>query len=183
MFTSSLDTGCLLLESVKTGQLLSETFDTFKDDSDRRHNLFKSLARIRLDLAKAQQPPIGSLTITHNGALTVSNRPLTLQLHWLENEGIPTYSSRDTTYTSADSYLLDVLAYHDSRMIHQPNALNDEDDARRQMAAISIMRSVMPHYVNNRTKRGPFTLELTDLHQSNIFVDDNWYITTIIDLE
>ncbi|KAK0735050.1 hypothetical protein B0T26DRAFT_737508 [Lasiosphaeria miniovina] len=30
---------------------------------------------------------------------------------------------------------------------------------------------------------GPFVLTLTDFHQSNIFVDDDWHITRLIDLE
>jgi hypothetical protein len=32
-------------------------------------------------------------------------------------------------------------------------------------------------------RHGPFPLQLTDLHASNIFVDEDWNITCLIDLE
>lgn len=32
-------------------------------------------------------------------------------------------------------------------------------------------------------RRGPFVFTLTDLHQSNIFVDEDWRIVSLVDLE
>lgn len=37
--------------------------------------------------------------------------------------------------------------------------------------------------MDRRLRAGPFALSLTDLHQSDIFVDDDWRVTRIIDLE
>ena len=45
------------------------------------------------------------------------------------------------------------------------------------------MRAVLPRFTDRRLRAGPFALSLTDLHQSNISVDDDWRITRIIDLE
>lgn len=43
--------------------------------------------------------------------------------------------------------------------------------------------SVWPCYFRRDLLRGPFYLTLTDLHHSNIFVDDDWNITYFVDLE
>jgi hypothetical protein len=45
------------------------------------------------------------------------------------------------------------------------------------------MRALLPRFTNRHLREGPFVLSLTDFHQSNIFVDDEWNITRIIDLE
>lgn len=46
-----------------------------------------------------------------------------------------------------------------------------------------MMRPTIHHFVRPDYRNGPFVLTLTDLHQSNIFVDDDWHITSLIDLE
>ncbi|KAL9127660.1 MAG: hypothetical protein Q9217_003507 [Psora testacea] len=101
----------------------------------------------------------------------------------LENEGVPTDIDRNTTYPSIEPYLLDLLAYHDNRLLHQPNSINDETDCREQMATLTRMRSVLHHFISRDLRYGPFLLTLTDIHQSNIFVDDDWHIKYLIDLE
>ncbi|KAH8425840.1 uncharacterized protein LDX57_003584 [Aspergillus melleus] len=45
------------------------------------------------------------------------------------------------------------------------------------------MRAILPHFINRDFRRGPFVLSLTDLHQSNIFVDQDWNIKCLVDLE
>lgn len=51
------------------------------------------------------------------------------------------------------------------------------------MAALTASRALLPKLTDRRLRGGPFVLALTDFHQSNIFVDDDWHITSIIDLE
>jgi len=170
-----------LIDYVEKGELLSDTFSTFKDDQHRRQNLFRDLSHILLSLGKLSLPRIGSFTFNDQGFITLSNRPLTLRLQWLENENIPTNIGRQTTYSTVESYLLDLLSYHDNRLIHQPNSINDKIDGRKQMAAIALMRSILLQFTDAR--RGPFIFTLTDVHQSNIFVDPDWHITSLIDLE
>ena len=177
----ALDIGYLLTDFVEKGELLSDTFSASKDDQGRRQNLFRDLSRILLSLGKMPHPRIGSFTIDRQGFISLSNRPLTLRLQWLENEGIPTDIGRQTTYSMVESYVLDLLSYHDNRLIHQPNSINDVEDGRKQMAAIALMRSVLQQFIVSR--RGPFIFTLTDMHQSNIFVDQDWHITSLIDLE
>jgi hypothetical protein len=136
-----------------------------------------------LALGNIPLPRIGSFTMDNDGVVRLANRPLTLQIHQLENEGIPTKIDRDTTYATTESYFLDVLSCHDNHLTHQLNAINDESDCRSQMAALATIRTVLPRFIRHDLRRGPFLLTLTDVHQSNIFVDDEWNIKYIIDLE
>ena len=99
------------------------------------------------------------------------------------NEGIPTNIDRKLTYSATDAYYLDLLSCHDNRIRHQPNSLNDEDDGRAQMANLTIMRTLLPHFADRELRHGPFVFRLTDLHQSNIFVDNDMHIICLIDLE
>ncbi|PLB49352.1 hypothetical protein P170DRAFT_408496 [Aspergillus steynii IBT 23096] len=180
-----LETGYLVMEDVGNSdvQMLSETWDEHRSQQDKRRNLFKGLSRIMLSLSRIPLPRIGSWTLDSNGVLQLSNRPLTLRLHQLENGGIPTNISRSLTYSAADAYYHDLLSCHDSRIRHQPNSITDEEDARAQMARLTMMRALIPHFSDREYRSGPFFYRLTDLHPSNLFVDSNWNIKAVIDLE
>jgi hypothetical protein len=164
-------------------QMLSETWDEDRHKQAKRTNLFRGLSRMMLSLSQITLPRIGSWTLDSNGALRLSNRPLTLRLHQLENGGIPTNISRSLTYSAADAYYLDLLSYHDSRIRHQPNSISDAEDGRAQIARLTIMKALLPHFSNKELREGPFLYRLTDLHPSNIFVDSDWNIKFVIDLE
>ncbi|KAI9743717.1 MAG: hypothetical protein M1818_003033 [Claussenomyces sp. TS43310] len=155
--------------------MLSETWEDLRYDQNRRTTLFKEMAQIML--------AIGSMTIDNSGVLSLSNRPLTLRLQQLENEGIPTNIKRDLTYSTTEAYLLDLLAYHDSRIRHQPNSIHNRSDGEAQMACLTLMRAILPSFLDRSLRHGPFVFTLTDLHQSNILVDDDWHIKCLIDLE
>ncbi|KAJ5198289.1 uncharacterized protein N7498_007406 [Penicillium cinerascens] len=61
--------------------------------------------------------------------------------------------------------------------------MHDEEDGRAQVANLSIMRALLPHFTNREFHQGPFFYKLTDLHPSNIFVDSQWNIKYLVDLE
>ncbi|KAJ5162085.1 hypothetical protein N7492_007477 [Penicillium capsulatum] len=136
-----------------------------------------------LSLSRIPLPRIGSWTLDSDGALRLSNRPLTLRLHQLENGGIPTNVSRNLTYSTADAYYLDLLSCHDSRIRHQPNSITDAEDGRAQMARLTNMRALLSYFSDKKHREGPFFYRLTDLHPSNIFVDSQWNVKFVIDLE
>lgn len=52
-----------------------------------------------------------------------------------------------------------------------------------QASALTAMQATFPSFFTRELSRGPFTFILTDLHQSNIFVDDDWHVTSLVDLE
>ncbi|KAH8429866.1 uncharacterized protein LDX57_007538 [Aspergillus melleus] len=163
--------------------MLSDTWEEGRHDPELRSNLFHGLSRIILTLARTPLPKVGSFTLDENGYLRLNNRPLTLEIQQLENEQIPVDIPRNVTHTTVDSYLNDMIAFHESRLRHQPNAVNSLEDGFYQTAALMVMKSVWSCFFRREFLRGPFFLSLTDLNQSNLFVDDNWNITCLIDLE
>ncbi|EEP77962.1 predicted protein [Uncinocarpus reesii 1704] len=179
----TLSSGYLLMDYIDSsqGQLLSSVWPDARHDEELRHNFFKSLSRIILSLGRTPLPRIGSFTLSNDGVLSLTNRPLTLRLPALENEGIPTDIPRDLTYITVDSYLADILRCHDARLKLQPNAVNDQYDAEGQMAVLTIMRALP--LTRRDLRHGPFVFHLTDLHPGNIFVDGQCNIIAVVDLE
>lgn len=178
-----LRTGYMIISLVKNGQMLSNSWATYLlEDNSRRQTLFRDLANIIITLNRTRLPQIGSLTLSDNGVISVTNRPLTLRLQTFENEGIPTIP-RASTYQAVEPYILDLLQCHDNRIYYQPNAIHSTNDGQEQFAALTMMRGLLHQFVSRRYRDGPFVLTLTDLHPSNIFVDEDWHITSLIDLE
>ncbi|OAL34054.1 hypothetical protein AYO20_06702 [Fonsecaea nubica] len=100
-----------------------------------------------------------------------------------EHSGTPRTIQPFQVYQNTDSFVSDMLTLHDSHLLHDSHAVRDEDDARERMAIRTLLRAVSHHFISGSRRSGPFILRLTDFHQSNIFVDDDWNITCLIDLE
>lgn len=175
----------MLLEYIDDGkgQMLSNTWDKWQEDLDRRARLHKGIARLILALARDPQPRIGAFHFHDNCTVTLSNRPLTCATVMLENDGTPRTMQKGETYSSTEPYVSDMLGLHDNYFLSNPNSVYDADDCRGQMAARTVLRAVSHHYVRRECRNGPFVLQLSDFHASNIFVDEDWNITCLIDLE
>lgn len=182
---SALGTGYLIIDFIEKaqGEMLSKTWNEKHNETKLRNNFFRDLCRIILDVARIPLPRIGSFIIDDDGFLLLANRPLSLEIHDLENEEIPVDIPRHLTYTSVDSYVVDILSIHDSRLRHQPNAVNHEKDCIYQMSALAAMKMMSSLFFRRDLRNGPFVFQFGDLHQSNIFVDENWRIKYLVDLE
>lgn len=178
-------TGYLIMDYIVSTDtaMLSEFWGKLRLDQKRRTNLFRGLSRIILSLAQHPFDRIGSLKIDNDGSIKHTNRPLTLRLHHLENESVPTNIDRDLTFPTSDDYFMDLLSYHDSRLRHAPNLIQNNADGEAQLSTLTIMRALLPHFFYRELRRGPFVLTWTDLHQSNLFVDSDWNIKSLVDLE
>ena len=163
--------------------MISDTWNERRHEVKLRRNFFRDLSRILLTVARVALPRIGSFTIDDDGFLSLTNRPLSLEVQDLENEQIPVDIPRGFTYSDADSFVVDTLAFHDSRLKHQPNGATHMEDCIYQISALTIMKTVSSLFLRRDLRRGPFIFILTDLHQSNILVDEDWNIKCIIDLE
>ncbi|KAK4096255.1 hypothetical protein N658DRAFT_519323 [Parathielavia hyrcaniae] len=147
--------------------------DTWRErraDQAKRRTLFRGLARVRSDS-------------TPTAPVTLANRPLPCCVAILENGGAPRTMPRDETYSRPEPFIADMLALHDGKFLAHRNAVFDAADCRGQMAARALLRTVSHLYVPRERRAGPFHLQLTDLHVSNILVDDDWNITCLLDLE
>ncbi|UNI21350.1 hypothetical protein JDV02_007346 [Purpureocillium takamizusanense] len=174
--------GYLLLEYVEEGEMLSSSWQRRRDDPKRRANLFRGLSRVMVRLAKLPLPRIGSWTIDDEGVLSLTNRPLSIHVHMIENAGISSGIPRDRTYTSTEQYVLDLLACQDNRIRDQPNSIHNVEDGYEQLAALTSLRACLPTFTRG-SRDGLFALSLTDPSRDNIFVDQDWNVTKIIDLE
>lgn len=152
-------------------------------DKQRRANFFRDLSRIILNLARVPFPRIGSLSLDHRGVVQLGNRPLNFRLQQLENKKVPTGIDRDTTYSSTEVYFSSLLSCHDNRILHQANSVLSQPDGETQITVLAAMRALLPQFATHRFRKGPFFFNLIDVHPNNVFVDANWRIKALIDLE
>ena len=87
------------------------------------------------------------------------------------------------TYTSGDTFVKDLLSYQDLRLRHQPNSILGRPDGIFQLSALTALRALLPEFYDQTSRNDQFVLTLPDLHQSNIFVDEDWNIVSVIDFE
>ncbi|EJP61220.1 uncharacterized protein BBA_09838 [Beauveria bassiana ARSEF 2860] len=110
------------------------------------------------------QPRLGTWRLQNDDTIALDNKPLNLYLHMLENEGVPSGIPRGRVYAEVDGYRSDLLSLQDAKLRGQPNAIFDVEDGQH-------------------TRQGPFYMIFNDLIQGNIFVDEEWSVMSIIDLE
>ncbi len=101
----------------------------------------------------------------------------------LENDGSPKTIQRDDTYHCTEPFVADLFHFHDQRFLTHPNAVYTRLGCRSEMASKVLMRALAHRYIRQDRRNGPFFLQFTDLHIGNVFVDDDWNITCLIDLE
>lgn len=133
-----------------------------------------------LSLARISQSRIGSLRFNEDGSISLASRLLFCTNTILEAEGAPKMEER--MYNSTSQLLRALYDFRTGAFRSQPNAVYDEDDCRLQMSYMLLLQSILPSVVDLQYS-GPFILQFTDLHASNIFVDADWNITGIIDLD
>lgn len=159
------------------------TFKTQRHDVQLRQNLFRGLSHLILSLAQVPLPRIGAWRFHNDGTIALSNRPLTCSVIRLEDNGAPRVIQPSETYTCVEPYVSDLLTLQNGYFLAQPNAVVDTQDCRRQMAVQTLLRTLSHHYCDRDWRYGPFVMQFSDFHPSNIFVDPDWNITTVVDFE
>ncbi|KAM9882165.1 aminoglycoside phosphotransferase [Verticillium dahliae] len=167
----------------ETGEMLSNTFAAGREDGARRQRLFRGISQVILSLARIPQAQIGSFQFNNNGTITLTNRPLLCSMMISENDGAARIIRPNDTYSCTDSFVSDMLTFHDHRFLRQANAVYSQNDCRGQMTVKTLLRVLSPVHIKRELRDGPFRLQFTDLHASNILVDKEWNVTGIIDLE
>lgn len=163
--------------------MLSDVWDDRRGSLAHRKRLFGGIACIMLSLARVPQPKIGALRFHDNCTVSLTNRPLTCAMMMLENEGAPRTIQPDDTYSCADAYVANMLTLHDNYFIANPNAVDDEKECRSQMANRALLWTIAHHFIKRERSDGPYSLQLTDFHASNVIVDDGTNVKCLLDLE
>ncbi|KAM3513335.1 hypothetical protein MY11210_003019 [Beauveria gryllotalpidicola] len=179
----STGTAYFLLEYLDptVGQMLSLTWAQHKNDPARRTRLHRGLAHIMLSLARVPQSVIGSYQFNAlDSTIQLTNRPLICSTMIMENSATP--RTIHNTYQDVGRFASDMLTMHDNYLLHQPHAVRNADDARERFTIRTLLRAVSHHFTGPCLD-GPYLLQLTDIHQSNIFVDEEWNVTGVVDLE
>lgn len=164
------------------GKSVESSWDENRATAAYRHNLFRDLARVQLSLGAIHFPAIGSPSLQPDASVALTNRPLNPYILEAEREGVFSGIPRNRTYTTTESYVADLLSFHDKWLAHKDNFIASLEYGRRQLAALVILRSTAHLFTNQEFRNGPFQLTLTELHMPNIFTDDTGRITTIIDI-
>ncbi|KAH8719924.1 hypothetical protein HC256_000332 [Beauveria bassiana] len=182
---AALDIGYLIIETITAdrGEMLSNSWDDNHTCTRLRENLQRNLARILLSLSSISLPRIGSFRLDSKGYLHLVNRPLSVQHMMHENEGYPLDIPRNKTFLNVKELVLYCLTAFDNRLLSQPNSITSRHDALTQMSSLTVAKTIFPQLFRRELANGPFVLTLTDVHKSNIFVNKDWEITCIIDLE
>ncbi|KAG9250627.1 uncharacterized protein F5Z01DRAFT_629100 [Emericellopsis atlantica] len=184
-FSTSLGLGYLVIETIPDteGRMLSASWEEKRKDDRLQYNLQRGLARILLSLAAVPLPRIGAFRLDDTGYIHLDNRPLTTEVIMQENENLPLEMPRHKTYACVDDLVHAHLDAFHNRLLHQPNTVATEIDWQFEMGGLVAARAIFPKMLQNDLRSGPFVCSLTDLHRSNIIVDDDWNIMRIIDLE
>ncbi|KAK0716956.1 hypothetical protein B0T26DRAFT_751089 [Lasiosphaeria miniovina] len=176
----------MLLEHIKpeTGQMLSTTWAQRRRDPRRQDRLFSGLACVMLSLARLPQPHIGSFRFNAtDGTVALTNRPLTCSTIIFKNSSTPRNIQPRQLYQSTDTFASDMLTMYDNSLLHYRHAVRNHKDVRERMTIRTLLRAAMHHFIPPDRRNGPPLVQLTDIHQSNIFVDDDWNVTCMLDLE
>ncbi|KAG5981690.1 hypothetical protein E4U55_002671 [Claviceps digitariae] len=183
--SARLPTQYMLLEYIgpEVGEILSNTWDVHRNDPSRRKRLFHGLARIIVSLSRVPQSRIGSFEFRDDCTVTLTNRPVFAATVLMENGGARRSIAARETYSSTEPFVADMMTLHDNNFYDNPTAVADEDECRSQMAVRALLRTISHHYISKESRNGPFLPQLTDMHQSNIFVAEDWEVTCLVDLE
>lgn len=148
----------MMLEHIgpEIGQMLSLTWETHKNNSQRRTRLYQGMTPLIISLARRLDPVDGTVTLT--------NRPLTCTGMILENEGASKAIRPSQMYQTIDSFASDMLMLHDNHFLQHPHAALDEDDARDCTTIRTLLRTVTHHFILPDWRDGPFLMQLDDFH-------------------
>lgn len=159
-------------------------------DDTRRRNLYHSLSRIMLSIGRIPQLKIGAFRFDPtDNTIALANRPVTCDAVMLENEGVPRILQPGVLYTSAQAYVDKLLEFQKARFQALANSVSSREDCESQMSVWVVFRAVADYFRNlhrgedEDSNNGPFRLCLTDFNAANFYIDKDWNITVMYDLE
>ena len=89
----------------------------------------------------------------------------------------------DRTYSTVERFIFEMFAFHDKYFLSNRSAAEGTHECHFHMTVMALLRTISHHFMQQQFRDGPFFLQPTDFHQSNIFVDADWNVTGFVDLE
>jgi len=149
--------------------------------TEHRRKVFDELADILLELNNHHFEHIGALSLDESGDWTLSRPPINSPTALLKLDGVEI--RMNTTFSTSIDFFLAQYDHIWRRYTDQRNSVYHEEDAREKYVRLQLFKQLLPTFNVPELNHGPFTLMHSDLHQSNILVDENLAITAILDWE
>lgn len=175
----------MLVEYVEGKSLQGIRFNNLEKST--RNHLFSELADIYLQFYQQRFDKIGLLTLDENDENWVfaSNRPLNVDINDQQagNLDICRYLPPNQTFTSTIDYVYFIIRLLFNDFHRGPDSIMDEGDARCYLYSIHASQGVLTEWVRPEYNHGPSILIHGDFRPSNIIIDDDFNILSILDWE
>ena len=148
---------------------------------EHRRKVFEELADISLELNSHHFDHIGALGLNESEEWILSRPPINSPTAHLKIDGVEI--RMNTTFSTSIEFFLAQYDHIWRRYTEQRNSVYHEEDAREKYVRLQLFKELLPTFNIPEFNDGPFTLMHSDLHQSNVLVDDNLRITAILDWE
>jgi hypothetical protein len=159
---------------------------------ERLDFLYRQMASIIVQLSTLTFPRIGSLLEDKVGNISVTNRPLIMNMNKLADHArVPPWILPCGAFSTNDEWYSALADIHMAQLVFQHNdAIRDEEDARDKYVARQLFRRLaaegrLSHGMGHHKYKpdGTFRLWCEDLRPSNVLVDKDDRVVGVIDWE
>lgn len=162
-----------------SGVPLSSCWDDLAPEN--RLKVFEQLADILIVLNSYHFGQIGALGLDKSGSWILSRPPINSPTAHLKIDGVEVLM--DKMFSTSLEFFLAQYSHLWRRFTEQRNSVYHHDDAKEKYVRLQLFKELIPFFNVSEFNNGPFTLMHSDLHQSNILVDEHLMITAILDWE
>lgn len=177
----------IIFEYVQGRALAEVKLDSLPDTQQEK--LYKSLARIYLQLRRLEFPSIGHLQRDRD-QFKVSKKIMTMDINMQAIEGLGAYFIRDSFYddrntlTSANDYTSMLLDLADNAFAKGRKSVPiSEDVGADRLYQLHIFRSHVKEWLDPSLDKGPFVLVHGDFEPHNLVINEEMEITCVLDWE
>ena len=146
---------------------------------------YRDMADILIELSTRRFGKIGGVIRDEHMKWQVGKRAVTMNLNALVSCGnYPPDALPQDTFSTANEYFVALAEVHLTHLRMQRNdAIEDEADCRRKFVARCLFRRIAQNFSNATDNHGPFPLYCDDLRPSNVLVDQDLNVRSVIDWE
>lgn len=142
------------------------------------------MAGILVELSKCRFTHIGGLTLEKPRNWRIGKRPFTLNMNSLVAQGnCPPSALPECAFSTANDYFTALANMHIDHLKTQRNdAIDDEEDCRKKYVARYLFLRIARNF-STIHNCGPFPLFCDDLRPSNVIVNTDLNVCSVIDWE